>query len=106
VSFSCSRHAVIRVYDEAANVIETHEYKGDFKEWCNTVFGWTATRFRFHTSSAKKVTPNQNSCHHSYRQSVFRCRSFSKRSKIKPEKPSSRLCCVEIHPVMNLSALP
>jgi hypothetical protein len=56
VSFSCSRHAVIRVYDEAANVIETHEYKGDFKEWCNTVFGWTATRFPFHTSSAKKVT--------------------------------------------------
>jgi hypothetical protein len=24
---------VIRVYDEAGNVIETHEYKGDFKEW-------------------------------------------------------------------------
>jgi hypothetical protein len=28
------RHnAVIRVYDEADNVIETHEHKGDFKEW-------------------------------------------------------------------------
>jgi hypothetical protein len=25
--------AVIRVYDEAGNVIETHEHKGDFKEW-------------------------------------------------------------------------
>ena len=25
-------HAVIRVYDEAGNVIETHEDKGDFKE--------------------------------------------------------------------------
>jgi hypothetical protein len=25
-------HAVIRVYDEAANVIETHEHAGDFKE--------------------------------------------------------------------------
>jgi hypothetical protein len=24
---------VIRVYDEAGNVIETHEYAGDFKEW-------------------------------------------------------------------------
>ncbi len=24
--------AVIRVYDDAANVIETHEHKGDFKE--------------------------------------------------------------------------
>jgi hypothetical protein len=25
--------AVIRVYDEAGNMIETHEHKGDFKEW-------------------------------------------------------------------------
>ena len=25
--------AVIRVYDAGGNVIETHEYKGDFKEW-------------------------------------------------------------------------
>jgi len=25
--------AVIRVYDDAGNVIETHERKGDFKEW-------------------------------------------------------------------------
>jgi hypothetical protein len=24
---------VIRVYDEAGNVIETHEHTGDFKEW-------------------------------------------------------------------------
>jgi hypothetical protein len=23
----------IRVYDEAGNVIETHEHQGDFKEW-------------------------------------------------------------------------
>ena len=30
----CSRshQAVIRVYDEAGNVIETHEHEGDFKE--------------------------------------------------------------------------
>jgi len=30
----CSRshNAVIRVYDEAGNVIETHEHVGDFKE--------------------------------------------------------------------------
>jgi hypothetical protein len=27
-----SWHAVIRVYDEAGNVIETHEQAGDFKE--------------------------------------------------------------------------
>jgi hypothetical protein len=26
-------HSVIRVYDEAGKVIETHEHAGDFKEW-------------------------------------------------------------------------
>jgi hypothetical protein len=31
--YSRSHDAVIRVYDEAANVIETHEHTGDFKEW-------------------------------------------------------------------------
>ena len=31
--FSRSHQAVIRVYDAAGNVIETHEHKGDFKEW-------------------------------------------------------------------------
>ena len=30
---SRSHHAVIRVYDEAGNLIETHEHAGDFKEW-------------------------------------------------------------------------
>ncbi|MGC1323804.1 MAG: hypothetical protein WA849_16610 [Candidatus Udaeobacter sp.] len=30
---SRSADAVIRVYNEAGNVIETHEHKGDFKEW-------------------------------------------------------------------------
>ena len=30
---SRSHHAVIRVYDAVGNVIETHEHKGDFKEW-------------------------------------------------------------------------
>jgi hypothetical protein len=29
---SHSHHAVIRVYDEAGDVIEAHEHKGDFKE--------------------------------------------------------------------------
>jgi hypothetical protein len=32
VLFSRSRDAVIRVYDPAGNVIETHEHGGDFKE--------------------------------------------------------------------------
>jgi hypothetical protein len=31
--YSRSHHVVIRFYDEAGNVIETHEHKGDFKEW-------------------------------------------------------------------------
>jgi hypothetical protein len=31
--YSRSHGAVIRVYDEAGNVIETHEHAGDFKEW-------------------------------------------------------------------------
>ena len=30
---SRSQHAVIRVYDAAGTVIETHEHKGDFREW-------------------------------------------------------------------------
>jgi hypothetical protein len=33
-NFSSRSHpAVIRVYDEAGNVIGTHEHTGDFKEW-------------------------------------------------------------------------
>jgi hypothetical protein len=31
--YSRSHDAVIRVFDEAGNVIETHEHKGEFKEW-------------------------------------------------------------------------
>jgi hypothetical protein len=30
--YNRSHDAVIRVYDETGNVIETHEHKGDFKE--------------------------------------------------------------------------
>ena len=32
---SCSRshRAIIRVFYEAGNILETHEHKGDFKEW-------------------------------------------------------------------------
>jgi hypothetical protein len=31
--FSRSHDAVIHVFDESGNLIETHEHKGDFKEW-------------------------------------------------------------------------
>jgi hypothetical protein len=32
-SYSRSHPALIRVYDDAGNVVETHEHKGDFKKW-------------------------------------------------------------------------
>jgi hypothetical protein len=35
---SRSHDALIRVYDDAGNVIETHEHKGDFKEWRRSTF--------------------------------------------------------------------
>jgi hypothetical protein len=31
--YSRSHDAVILVYDEAGNVIDTHQHAGDFKEW-------------------------------------------------------------------------
>jgi hypothetical protein len=31
--FGRSHDAVIRVYDQAGNVIETHEHASEFKEW-------------------------------------------------------------------------
>jgi hypothetical protein len=31
--FSRSHDGVIRVFDDAGNVIESHEHTGDFKEW-------------------------------------------------------------------------
>ena len=31
--YSRSHDAVIRVYDDAGNVVETHQHAGDFKEW-------------------------------------------------------------------------
>jgi len=30
---SRSHRAVVRIYDEAGNVIETHEHAGELKEW-------------------------------------------------------------------------
>ena len=32
IHYSRSHDAVIRVYDDAGDMMETHEYKGDFKE--------------------------------------------------------------------------
>jgi hypothetical protein len=33
VFYSRSHYAVIRVYDEAGNLIETDQHTGEFKEW-------------------------------------------------------------------------
>jgi hypothetical protein len=33
VQDAASHDAVIHAYDDAGNVIETHEHAGDFKEW-------------------------------------------------------------------------
>jgi hypothetical protein len=35
---SRSHDAVIRVYDQAGNVIETHRHAGDFKEWVTVLY--------------------------------------------------------------------
>jgi len=32
-SYSGTHRAVIRVYDDAGNVIESHEHQGDLREW-------------------------------------------------------------------------
>jgi hypothetical protein len=44
---SRSHDAVIRVYDEAGNVTETHEHAGDFKEWYDSFFSSQATILGF-----------------------------------------------------------
>ena len=31
--YSRSHQAVLRLYDEAGNVIQTHNHRGEFKEW-------------------------------------------------------------------------
>jgi hypothetical protein len=33
IHYSRSYDAVIRVYDDGGNAIETHEHKGDFRDW-------------------------------------------------------------------------
>jgi hypothetical protein len=47
-----SQDAVIRVYDEAGDVIETHEHAGDFKGW------WVFTRITSHLLLKGIFRPN------------------------------------------------
>jgi hypothetical protein len=45
--YSRSYLAVIRVYDETSDVIETHEHAGEFKESYNSFFSSQATILGF-----------------------------------------------------------
>jgi len=50
--YSRSHDAVIRVYDDAGNVIETHEHAGDFKEWWILLASHDTSRYTdFHDSA-------------------------------------------------------
>jgi hypothetical protein len=49
--YSRSHDAVIRVYDEAGNVIETHEHAGEFKSRSTLV----TAGFRWHNSRSQPL---------------------------------------------------
>ena len=51
--YSRSHNAVIRVYDEAGNVIETHEHAGDFKAWGVIPFGISSRTKSRHDAAAR-----------------------------------------------------
>jgi hypothetical protein len=53
---SRSRDAVIPVYDTVGNVIETHDYAGEFQEWWrSTAFTDYSARFAVQVSSVRAV---------------------------------------------------
>jgi hypothetical protein len=53
---SRSHDAVIRVYDAAGDVIETHDYAGEFQEWWrSTAFTGYSARFAVQVSSVRAV---------------------------------------------------
>src|SRR4029453_13934164 len=54
--YSRSHDAVIRVYDLAGNVIETHEHAGDFKEFCKTPARKPFARAKINAASFSSAT--------------------------------------------------
>jgi len=49
---------VIRVYDDAGNVIDTHEHKGDFKEWSAIPFRFSSrTKSRHDAAADERFSP-------------------------------------------------
>jgi hypothetical protein len=58
--YSRSHDASIRVYDEAGNVIETHEHKGDFKEPYNRAKIVSDCRTANDPATINKESTNEN----------------------------------------------
>jgi hypothetical protein len=64
--FSRSHDAVIRVYDEAGNVIETHEQAGDFKECYSRMYSFLQTASILDSEAEQKLRKSRlspRSCH-------------------------------------------
>jgi hypothetical protein len=55
--YSRSHNAVIRVYDEAGNVIETHQHKGEFKECSYHLRGRSALEHSVGRGDLGRPTP-------------------------------------------------
>jgi hypothetical protein len=70
---SRSDDAVIRVYDEAGNVIETHEHKGDFKEW-------------------RRFSSRRSPAHRNFAESRRKRLNHEAESQGRREWPASRVC--------------
>ena len=78
--YSCSHDAVIRIYDDAGNVIETHEHKGDFKEpypakaLCSRLWSWARPWCRRPSRSRRRPS----GCCGCRRSCTGRCRCCSR----------------------------
>jgi hypothetical protein len=72
-------------------------------QWCeirNTVFGWTQTKFPFHTSSAKKLTLNQAPVITVTGKAFFDVGHSLKEQKLNRRSHLPGYAAWEIHPVM------
>jgi hypothetical protein len=77
-------------------------------QWCeirNTVFSWTATRFPFHTSSAKKLTLNQTLVVTVTGKAFFDVGHSLKDLRLNRKSHLPSYAAWEIHPVMKLDIL-
>src|SRR5438270_12310961 len=74
-------------------------------QWCeirNTIFGWTRTRFPFHTSSARKLTLNQTSVITVTDKAFFDVGHSLKDQRLNRRSHLPGYAAWEIHPVMKL----